>query len=235
MLSSDSTNVLNSLLYPNLSYDPSLHLKPLSLLSDLPILLVVDPKLPITNLKEFVAYAKANPRKLNFGSPGNGGIFHLAGELFSDQAGIELQHIAYRGGGEVMNAVMRGEVQAYFGVVGSTLPFVNSGKLRALAVGGGSRMPALPEVPTFSESGYPEFQVASRYGLTIPAATPQPIVDRLSKAIQAVLSNAEFRKRFESLGFVVPVTSSPSQFKAIIEDDKIRWQSLIRRQKLTLE
>lgn len=235
LLSSDSTNVLNSLLYPNLSYDPSLHLKPLALVSDLPILLVVDPRLPVTNLKEFVAHAKANPGKLNFGSPGNGGIYHLAGELFCDQAGIKLQHIAYRGGGPVMNAILGGELQAYFGVVGSALPYVNSGKLRALAVVGKTRMPALPNVPTFGEAGYPEYQVASRYGLSIPADTPQAVVDRLSEATQAVLSDPAFRKRFEAEGFLVPVKSTPSQFKAILAGDKNRWQELIRRKKFTVE
>jgi tripartite-type tricarboxylate transporter receptor subunit TctC len=235
LLSSDSSNVLNPLLYKKLRYDPERDLKPLTLLSDLPVVLVIDARLPIQTLDDFVKYAKANPNAVNYGSTGNGGTFHLAGELFAQQAGIRMMHVPYKGGAPAIAGMLGGEVQALFGVIGSTLPHIKAGKLRAIALAGKQRMPMLADVPTFAEQGYPDFVVLVRYGLSVPAATPQPVVETLNDAARFALADTDFRKKFEAQGFVVPVRSGPAEFKALIESDKALWRDLIQRKGISLD
>ncbi|MCZ2498807.1 tripartite tricarboxylate transporter substrate binding protein [Xylophilus sp. Kf1] len=235
LFSSDSSNVLNPLLYSKLRYDPDRDLKPLTLLSDLPVVLVVDARLPIQNLAEFVQYARANPNAVNYGSTGNGGTFHLAGELFAQQAGIRMTHVPYKGGAPAIAGMLGGETQALFGVIGSNLPYLKAGKLRAIALAGRQRMAVLPGVPTFAEQGYPDFVVLVRYGLSVPAATPPAVVATLNDAAQVALADPEFRKKFEAQGFVVPARSGPAEFKAVIESDKVLWRDLIKRKGITLD
>lgn len=235
LFSSDSSNVLNPLLYSKLRYDPDRDLKPLTLLSDLPVVLVVDARLPIQTLADFVQYAKANPNSVNYGSTGNGGTFHLAGELFAQQAGIRMTHVPYKGGAPAIAGMLGGEIQALFGVIGSNLPHIKAGKLRAIALAGKQRMPVLPEVPTFSEQGFPDFVVLVRYGLSVPAATPAAVVATLNEAAQFALADPEFRRKFEAQGFVVPTRSSPAEFKALIESDKVLWRDLIKRKGISLD
>lgn len=235
LLSTDSSAVLNPLLYENLPYNPDRDLAPVALLSDLPLILVVNSSLPVKNLKEFVAYARAHPGEINFGSTGNGGTFHLAGELFSQQAGIRMTHIPYKGGAPAVTAMIGNEIQALFGVVGSNLPNIQSGKLRAIALASPQRLPSLPDVPTFAESGYPDFVAQVRYGLSVPKATPGPIVDKLAAAANRALSDPGFRTVFESQGFVPPTESGPVQYQAVIESDRVLWRDLIKRKNSSLK
>jgi tripartite-type tricarboxylate transporter receptor subunit TctC len=234
LFSTDSSAVLNPLLYTNLPYNPDRDLMPVSLLSDLPLLLVVNSSLPVHNLKEFVAYARAHPGEINFGSTGNGGTFHLAGELFSQQAGIKMTHVPYKGGAPAVAAMIGNEIQALFGVVGSNLQYIQAGKLRAIALAAPARMASLPQVPTFAESGYPEFVVQVRYGLSVPKATPEPIVEKLAAAANLALADPEFRSTFESQGFVPPASSGPAQYEKLIESDRRLWKDLIKRKNITL-
>lgn len=235
LLSTDSSNVLNPLLYRNLPYNPDRELAPVALLSDLPLVLVVNSGLPVRNLKEFVEYARAHPGQVNFGSTGNGGSFHLAGELFSQQAGIRMTHVPYKGGAPAVTAMMANEIQALFGVVGSNLPHIRAGKLRALAVASKQRMAALPDVPTFAESGYPDFVVQVRYGLSVPKATPRPIVEKLAAAANTALADPEFRSTFESQGFVPPASSGPAPYQALIDHDRRLWKDLIQKKNISLD
>jgi len=235
LLSTDSSSVLNPLLYNNLSYNPDKDLAPVALLSDLPLVLVVNSSLPVRDLKEFVAYAKAHPGEINFGSTGNGGTFHLAGELFSQQAGIRMTHVPYKGGAPAVAAMVGNEIQALFGVVGSNLPQIRAGKLRPIALAARERMPTLPDVPTFAESGYKDFVVQVRYGLSVPKAVPRAIVDQLAAAANKALADPDFRSTFIAQGFVPPQSSDPAAYQSLIDNDKRVWTDLIRQKNISLD
>lgn len=235
LLSTDSSSVLNPLLYTNLSYNPDKDLAPVALLSDLPLVLVVNSSLPVRDLKEFVAYAKAHPGEINYGSTGNGGTFHLAGELFSQQAGIRMTHVPYKGGAPAVAAMVGNEIQALFGVVGSNLPQIRAGKLRPIALAARERMPTLPDVPTFAESGYKDFVVQVRYGLSVPKAVPRPIVEQLAAAANKALADPEFRNTFIAQGFVPPPSSDPAAYQSLIDSDRRVWTDLIRQKNISLD
>ncbi|QET06135.1 tripartite tricarboxylate transporter substrate binding protein [Cupriavidus pauculus] len=235
LLSTDSSSVLNPLLYTNLSYNPDKDLAPVALLSDLPLVLVVNSSLPVRDLKEFVAYAKAHPGEINYGSTGNGGTFHLAGELFSQQAGIRMTHVPYKGGAPAVAAMVGNEIQALFGVVGSNLSQIRAGKLRPIALAARERMPTLPDVPTFAESGYKDFVVQVRYGLSVPKAVPRPIVEQLAAAANKALADPEFRGTFIAQGFVPPASSDPAAYQSLIDSDRRVWTDLIRQKNISLD
>ncbi|MCD0502656.1 Bug family tripartite tricarboxylate transporter substrate binding protein [Bordetella petrii] len=235
MLSSDSTAVLNPLLYKKLAYDPDRDLTPVGLLTDLPLLMTVNPKLPVKTLQEFIAYAKAHPGAVNFSSTGNGGTFHLAGELFSQAAGIELTHVPYKGGAPALNALIANEVQALFGVVGSALPHVKAGRVRALAVASPQRLDLLPDVPTFAESGFEKYIVLVRYGLMAPAGTPADRIARLVDSVNKALADPKLRKTFGDLGFILPEQTSPEHYASLIKSDRVLWADLVKRQNISLD
>jgi tripartite-type tricarboxylate transporter receptor subunit TctC len=235
MLASDSTAVLNPLLYKKLSYSPDKDLTPIGLVSDLPLVMLVNTSLPARDLKEFVAYAHAHPGKLNFSSTGIGGTFHLSGELFNQMAGIQMTHVPYKGGAPAMQALVAREVQALFGVVGSALPQIKAGNVRALAVASKERLPMLPDVPTFAELGYPNFIVTVRYGFMAPAATPPDRISTLSAAMNTALNDPDFRKKFGDLGFVLPAKSSPQDYAALIQADRKMWADVIEAKNISLD
>ena len=235
MLASDSTAVLNPLLYKKLSYSPDKDLTPIGLVSDLPLVMLVNTALPARNLKEFVAYAQAHPGKLNFSSTGTGGTFHLSGELFNQMAGIQMTHVPYKGGAPAMQALVSKEVQALFGVVGSALPQIKAGNVRALAVASKERLALLPDVPTFAELGYPNFVVTVRYGFMAPAATPADRIATLSASMNAALSDPDFRKKFGDLGFVLPARSGPQDYAALIQADRKMWADVIKAKNISLD
>lgn len=235
LLSSDSTSVLNPLLYRKLSYDSDRDLRPVALLTDLPIVMLVNPKLPVHNLKDFIAYAKAHPGQINFSSTGNGGTFHLSGELFSQAAGIKLTHIPYKGGSPALQALMANEVQALFGVIGSALPQIRAGKVRPIAVATKTRLEVLPDVPTFTELGYPDYVVLVRYGLMVPSATPDDRVNRLANSVNKVLADPAFRKTFGDLGFILPEQSSPEEYAQLLKSDRHLWADLVKQKNISLD
>jgi tripartite-type tricarboxylate transporter receptor subunit TctC len=235
MLSSDSTAVLNPLLYKKLPYSPDKDLTPIGLVSDLPLVMLVNTSLPAHDLKAFVAYAHAHPDRLNFSSTGTGGTFHLSGELFNQMAGIQMTHVPYKGGAPAMQALVANEVQALFGVVGSALPQIKAGKIRALAVASKERLPMLPDVPTFAELGYPNFVVTVRYGFMAPARTPADRIDTLAAAMNKALNDPGLRKKFGDLGFVLPEKSGPQEYAALIQSDRKRWAEVIRHQNISLD
>ncbi|MDT4839558.1 hypothetical protein FQZ97_733500 [compost metagenome] len=228
MLASDSTAVLNPLLYKKLSYDPDKDLTPIGLVSDLPLVMLINASLPVKNLKEFVEYARAHPGKLNFSSTGTGGTFHLSGELFNQMAGVQMTHVPYKGGAPAMQALVSKEVQALFGVVGSALPQIKAGNVRALAVASKERLALLPDVPTFAELGYPNFVVTVRYGFMAPAATPADRISTLSGAMNKALADPAFRQKFGDLGFVLPQKSSPQDYASLIQADRKMWAEVIK-------
>jgi tripartite-type tricarboxylate transporter receptor subunit TctC len=234
LLSTDSGMVLNPLLQKNLPYAPDTDLAPVALLSDLPQVLLVSKHLPVKNLKEFVDYARAHPGKINYGSTGTGGSFHLAAELFGERAGIEMTHVPYKGGSLAVQALLSGEIDALFGVVGSSLPQIHEGNIKAIALAAPERMPVIPDLPTFAESGYPGLDASVRYGIAVPARTPPQVVDTLSRSLAKILADPQFRKTFSDLGYVIPAQTGPSQYRAVIQKDQKQWAELIRARHISL-
>lgn len=197
-----------------------------ALVAETPYILVVNPGVPAANIKEFVALAKAQPGKLNIGSSGNGGGLHLTLELFKLKAGLDLNHIPYKGGGPALNDSVGGQIQGTFIGMGGSLPFVQNKRLRPLAVTSTRRNAALPEVPTLTEIGY-DVVVTNWYGIVAPAATPRPIVQRLYEEIGRAMSTSDVRERLQATG-LEPAAQSPGQFQRMIESELKRWRQTIR-------
>lgn len=198
LLGTDGSISANPYLYSNLSYDPPKDFTPVAMLVFANEILMVPPNLPARNVKEFVEYAKANPKKLNYGSFGVGSPPHLAMGLLSRETGIELVHVPYKGNAPAQLAMLAGEIQAMFLSIPGPLQLLRSGKTKALAIASEQRSPVLPDVPTFAESGFPGFRVEVWFGLLAPSGTPREVVARLNTEINKVLNNPAFREKFIS-------------------------------------
>src|SRR4051812_6176983 len=196
-----SIMVLNPLLYKKLSYDPQKDLRMLTVVTDLPVVMEVHPSVPARTVKEFVAYAKANPGKLNFGSAGTGGTIHLAGEMFKQIAGVDMVHVSYKGAGPALTDLLSGNIQLMFDTVGTALPPVQGGLLRALAISSAQRLAALPDVPTMAESGYPDYAVSVWYGIAAPSKLPDDVLQKLKTSLDKALSDEVFRASLDKVGF----------------------------------
>ncbi|AGW88697.1 MULTISPECIES: Bug family tripartite tricarboxylate transporter substrate binding protein [Cupriavidus] len=211
----------------NLNYDPFRQLAPVTLVATSPNVLVVDARLPVHNLREFVALARSKPGELNYGSPGNGSASHLAMEQLKAMAGIELQHVPYPGFPQVTTAMVGGQVQAGFMVPAIAMPQVNAGKLRVLAVTTTGRTAVLPSVPTVAESGYPGFEAISWQAVLAPAGTPQPVIDRLYRELVAIIGSADVRDKMRAQYFV-PAGTAPASLRQTMASEKARWDKVIR-------
>jgi tripartite-type tricarboxylate transporter receptor subunit TctC len=187
--------------------------------------LVVNPSLPARNVKELVALARARPHQINFASSGAFGPTHLAGELLKQLAKIDIVHVPYKGGGQVVNDVIAGQCEMTFIGAPASLPHVRSGRLRLLAVTTAKRMSMLPDVPTVAESGYPDFDVVASYSVLAPAGTPAAIVTRLSTELAKIANQSEMRERFTTLG-IEPLGSTPEQLTATMQSELARWTKL---------
>ena len=192
-----------------------------------PQVLVVNPQVPAKTVQEFIAAAKANPGKLNYGSGGNGTNTHLGGELFKREAGIDLVHVPYKGAGQVLQDLMGGQVQALVTSLPTALPHIKSGKLRALMVTSEKRSTLLPDVPSAKEVGLPKVMMDFWVGFAAPAGTPQPVVEKLNKAIADALNSPEGRKRLAEQG-LEPVPNSPAQASKFVESEMQRWGAVIK-------
>jgi tripartite-type tricarboxylate transporter receptor subunit TctC len=188
----------------------------------------VHPSVPAKSVAELIAYAKASPNPLQFGSPGIGTANHLSGELFAFMTGIKLVHVPYRGSGPAMNDLLGGHIPLSFTPVPAARGNVEGGKLRALAVTGLKRSALMPELPTVAESGLPGYEVALRYGLIAPAGTPRPIIERLNKELRAALDSDEVRTRLATEG-AEPLPSSPAEYATDIDQEETKWAALIKR------
>src|SRR4051794_14166348 len=193
--------VLNPMLYKKLPYDPTRDFRLLALVTDLPVVMEVHPSVPAKTVAEFVAYAKQNPGKLNFGSAGTGGTIHLAGEMFKQMAGIDMVHVAYKGAAPALTDLLSGNIQLMFDTLGTALPPVKSGLLRPLAVSSKERISDLPDVPTIAESGYPDYVVSVWYGISAPSKLPDDIAQKLSASLDRALNDEAFRASLEKIGF----------------------------------
>ena len=214
-------------IYGKLPYDPVADFAPITLAAAAPLLLVVHPKIPVTSVKELIAYAKTRPGDLNFCSAGNGSGSHLAGELFNTMTGVKLTHIPYKGSGLAITELIGGQVQLMFAGIVPIDPHVKSGRVRSIAVTSAKRSVAIPQVPTIAESGLPGFEVVGWYGVLAPARTPHPVVARLHNEFVKILQTQDIRDRLLSEG-AEPVGNTPAEFTAFIKTDIGRWAKVIK-------
>src|SRR5579859_3706184 len=226
--------ITSAYLYSHLSYDPQKDLVPVTLVATSPLLLVVNPAVPAKSVQEFVAYAKANPGKLNFGSGGVGSTPHLSAELFKSAAGFDAVHVPYKGGAPALNDLIGGQISFMIENMPGTMPFVKSGKLRALAITSPQRSPLEPSLPTMAESGVPGYEVVGWQGLFAVAGTPREIVARLQAEVAKVLRLAEVRERLAGLG-ADGVGSTPQEFAAFVRAENARWSKVIREKGIRSE
>ena len=214
-------------LYSKLNYDPLRDFAPVSLVATVPNVIVTQPTLAAT-LQEFIALAKAKPGGMNFGSGGSGTSNHLAGELFNLVTGTKLVHVPYKGVNLAMNDVLTGAIHLVVIGVPAAGPHIKSGRLRALAVIAPQRLPALPEVPTVAEAGLPDFDVTTWYGVLAPAGTPRPVVARLNGELVKILYSPDMKDKLNALG-TDPVTSTPEEFAAYLQQETVKWAEVVRK------
>lgn len=234
LLATTGIMAINDTLYPKLSYSPQKDLAPVVYVTSLTNVLAVNPKVPANSVRELIDYAKANPGKLNFASGGTGAATHLVGELFKSAAGVDLVHVPYKGGGQAMQDLLSGEVSMMFGQIVTVISQIQAGQLRPLGVTSARPSSALPGVPTIAESGVPGFEALSWSGIVVPAATPQPIIDRLNRETNAVLQEPEIRTRFAEVG-AEPVGGTPEDFARHIAAEHAKWSKVIAEAKIRLD
>jgi len=222
-----AAHAINASLYPKLPYDTRRDFMPVSLVANLPLLVSASPSLKARSMQELIAEAKANPGKITFGSAGNGNTSHLAAEYFASMAGIQLTHVPYKGSAPLVNAMLAGEVQMTFDSASTSLPHVQSGRLRGLAVTGDARLPMIADVPTMVEAGLPGFVVNGWYAVLAPAGTPSAIVERLSREIAAVVAQADVRQQLQAGGYQL-VGSSPAALGTHIDAEITRWAKVVK-------
>jgi tripartite-type tricarboxylate transporter receptor subunit TctC len=220
------SNAINATLYEKLNFDFMRDMLPVAGISQAPAVLAINSSVPAKTVTEFIAYAKSNPGRINMGSAGVGSTSHLAGELFKSMAGVDLIHVPYRGNAPALADLMAGQIEVLFPSLGSSIEYVKTGKLRALAVTGDTRSDALPDVRTVGET-LPGYQAASFYGIGAPRNTPAEIVDLLNKAVNAGLLDPKLKARLAELGYV-PLPGSPATFGKLIADETEKWGKVIR-------
>jgi tripartite-type tricarboxylate transporter receptor subunit TctC len=217
-----------------LSYDPATAFAPVAMLGSGPVVIAVTSKLPVSSLKELIALAKEKPGELNYASAGVGSFQHLASELFKLQAGVDIVHVPFKGGGPAMTDVIAGNTQVAIGSLVQMLPQIKGGRLKALGVGSARRVPALPDLPTISEAGVPGYEVTNWWGIVVPAGTPRPVVDRLHRELAAIATSAETKKRFEAEG-AEPRPMSPDEFARFITAETVKWARVVKEASIRAE
>jgi tripartite-type tricarboxylate transporter receptor subunit TctC len=222
LLVSASTLALNSVLYKHVPYDPLRDFAPITLAATAPNILVVNPKLPIRSVAELIAAAKAEPGKLTYGTPGIGTSPHLCMELFKSMAGIDLQHIPYKGTAAAVTDIIGGQIDAAFATALTAKPLIDAGRLRALAVSGPRRVAALPDVPPVAEAGVPGYEAMQWYGLVAPAGTPAPILERVHAEAMVALRSPEMKARLAADG-AEPLGTTSAEFGAFIRKELEKW------------
>lgn len=226
-------HVTNKAVYRKLGYDPTKDFVPVVMLVESPLILIVRKDSPIHSVADLVAYARANPGKLNFGSPGIGSAHHLAGELFNVAAGLQATHVPYRGSAPSLQALLAGEIQYIFEA--SALPMIEAGQVRALAVTSAARWPSVPDVPTMKEQGFADFVIQGWYGVVAPTGTPQAVVDRLNKEFNAVLSMPAIQSYIRDHLGILPVGGSSAAFARRVAAEMSMWINMAEAAGLKLD
>ena len=229
-----ANHAVNPSLYPKLPYDAEKAFQPISLLVRFPNVLVVTPAFPAKDVRELIAAAKAKPGTVAFASSGNGSAQHLSAELFRQRAGVEMTHVPYKGGGPALNDVIGGQVPVFFANMASGLPHVKAGKLRALAITGSTRSPALPDTPTMAEAGLAGYEVYEWNAIFAPAGTPAPVVARLAEAIAKAMQAPDVRERVAGLGGEIAALN-PADTARFVRDQSDLWGKVVRAGNLRAE
>ena len=225
---------INPHLYKNIAFNAQKDFAPVSLMADAPLILAVHPSVPANNLAELIAYLKANPDQVFFGSSGTGGADHLAGELFRLQAGVRINHIPFKGGAQAVVDLVAGRTQLEFLTIPGGLSHIRAGRLKAIALASSKRFPLFPDVPTMTEAGMKDFEINNWYGLSAPAGTPAPIIASMNQALQQAIQDPALRARFQEVG-LVPMSNTPEEFTALIKSDSEKWQKIIQSAGVTAE
>ena len=223
-----STHAINASLYKTLPYDPVKDFTPITLIARVPNLLVVNPDVPAKNVKELIALMKANPSKYTFASSGNGTSQHLSGELFKSMAGVDMQHIPYKGSPAALQDVVSGQVTMTFDNITTAWPLAKAGKLRALAVTTAKRSPIAPDVPTLAEAGLAGYEIGSWQGVFAPAGTPVDVVKRLNTEIVKIINMPDVREKLVGLG-AEPVGNTPDEFAALVKSEVVKWAAVVKQ------
>ena len=235
VLSADNgTLVFNPALYKSLSYRPTKDLAPVTLMGKFPMILVVGANSGIATAKDFIAKAKAKPGDMSYASAGAGSPHHLAMELLKVEAGLFMVHVPYRGAAPALADVVGGQLPAMMVDLAAGAGFIKGGKVRALAVANPTRLPQLPDVPTFAELGYKNVEAAALVGVVVPSATPPEVVNTLNRQLVAAINEPSVRTRMVDFG-VEPVANTPAQYAALLKSETVRWHKLIRDLKITLD
>jgi len=221
-------------LYAKMNYDPVKDLIPVTLAANALNVLVVHPSLPVKNVKEFIALAKARPSQLNFGSSGPGATDHLSGELFNAMTGVRMVHVPYKGGAPAMLDLIAGNVQLVFSTMSTAIGSIQANKIRALGMTGNQRFELMPDLPTISEAGLEGFEANNWYGIFVPAGTPKEIVTRLHEETIKALAAPDIKKRLLESG-IVATTNTPEQFAAYIQSETRKWAKVIREANIKVE
>jgi tripartite-type tricarboxylate transporter receptor subunit TctC len=230
-----SNMVLNPLMYRKLPYDPARDFRLLSVVTELPLLMVVNPDVPAKTVAEFVAHARQHGDKISYASSGIGGPLHLSAELFKDKAGVKMTHVPYKGSQQALADLLGGRVQVMFDPISTSMPHVRAGKLRALGVGTAERASVLPDVPTVAESGFPDYRAMVWFGVVAPKAVPEPVAQRLREGLNKMLADKDFRDRLSRLGFVVKQPHDEKAVAQFLDEDRARWSTVIKAHNITLD
>ena len=233
ILLSDMPHTINPSVYATVPYDPIRDFSPVTVVGTSPLFLFVHPSQP-TALSAFIAAAKSQPSKLAFGSGGNGTASHLMGELFQIGAGVRLTHVPYKGAGPAMGDVVAGQIPATFTSMATAAPHVQGGRVRTLAVTSAKRLAALPNVPTFDESGVSGMVISHWWAVMAPAGVPKPVVEKLRAAMVQALASRDLRERYAVLS-VDPVTSTPEELRKLLETDVSRWRGIVKSAGIKLQ
>lgn len=220
-------HVINASVYPKLPFDSIKDFAPVVLMAAVPLGVVVHPSVPVKSLPELIAYAKAHPGQLNFGSSGNGGASHLAGELFKSLTGVQLTHVPYKGSAPAVADLLAGQTQVMFPDMAVVVPHIKAGRVRPLAVATQKRLAVLPDVPTGQEVGVPGFEVAAWVGILAPASTPKEIVTKFNSEIVRILQQPDMREKLAAQGFDV-IASSPEQFGVVMRADVEKFSRVVK-------
>lgn len=226
-LSASAAIAGNPFLYRNVRYDSVKDFEPIGLIYDAPLVLMVNSAVPVQSLKELIAYARSNTGKVNYSSPGNGSVSHLAMSDLIRRTGIAMTHVPYQGAAKSLTDLAAGQVQVSFDAYGAAQPFLAGGRVRAIAVSSAERISVLPQIPTVAESGLADFDLVPWVGLLAPAGTPRAIVDRTSEELAAIVRSPEFSRRVVSLGGR-PRASTAAEFRGFLRSEVDRWESVIK-------
>jgi tripartite-type tricarboxylate transporter receptor subunit TctC len=221
------TNAINASLYAKMPYDTAKDFAPIGMIAAVPNVLVVHPSVPVKSVKELIELAKSKPGELNFASSGNGTSIHLSGELFKTMAGVNMNHIPYKGSAPALTDLLGGQVQLMFDNLPSSMPHIKAGKLRPLAVTSLQRSPALPDIPTIAESGLAGFDASSWFALFAPAGTPKDIITKLNAELQVILQMPEVRVKFAEQG-AEPGNFTPEQLGAFTRAEMVKWAKVVK-------